>query len=160
MSMTPEIASKIIDGMRLNLKQVVLPELKDLPYPTEQAVSMYLLLKMLAGYTSNEFQEHIQSSNNEIKEVLVETTKSFHEYFVAENEAAEELRRKIDTTLKSHGSGNENIAEHQELTESLTQLIKAIWGGLEMKEDAKGILREKVNNILRKQLDRELALFT
>ena len=36
----------------------------------------------------------------------VETTKSFHEYFVAENEAAEELRRKIDTTLKSHESGN------------------------------------------------------
>jgi hypothetical protein len=160
MSMTPEIASKIINGMRLNLKQVILPQLQDMPYPTEQAVSMYLLLKMLAGFTSNEFQKHIQSSNNEIREVLLETLNSFPEYFSAENEAADDLRRKIDISLKSQESGNENYTEHQELTESLTQLIKAIWGGIEMKDEAKGALRGKVNNILRKQLDRELALFT
>ncbi len=159
MSMTPEIASKIIDGMRLNLKQVVLPELKEMPYPTGQAVSMYLLLKMLAGYTSPEFQKHIRDSNDEIRKVLVETSKSFHAYFHTQNEAAKELRRKINIALKTRESGNEIFAEHQALTESLTQLIKAIWGGLEMKEEAKGALRGKVNHILRKQLDREFALF-
>ena len=70
MSMTPEIANKIIDGMRVNLKQVVLPALKDLPYPMAQAVSMYSLLKTLSGYASPEFQHHIQKTNDEISEQL------------------------------------------------------------------------------------------
>jgi len=160
MSMTPEIASKIIDGMRLNLKQVILPELKERPYPTGQAVSMYLLLKTFSGYTSPEFQKHILRSNDEIRELLLDTSGAFKKYFFDENEAADKLHRKITDSLKDRESANEIFPEHKELSECLVQLIKAVWGGLQMEEEVKGALREKINHILHKQLDRELALFT
>ncbi len=160
MSMTPEIASKIIDGMRVNLKQVILPQLKELPYPTGQAVSMYLLLKTLSGYTSPEFQEHIQKSNYEIREILLEVSSSFNMYFPAKNAEADTLRLEIQNVLENREHVKDIATEHQELMNNLVRLIKALWGGLEMKEEGKNILKAKVNTCLRKQLNREFELFT
>jgi hypothetical protein len=80
-------------------------------------------------------------------------------YFYPEDETASELYKQIKIPLKDKESGNDITAEHLELTESLTRLIKAVWGGLEMKEEAKSVLRRKINVVLRQHLDRELSIF-
>jgi len=157
--MTPEIASKIIDGMRLNLKQVVLPALKDLPYPTAQAVSMYTLLKTLSGYASPDFQRHIQKTNDEISAIFVDIDSSFDAYFPIENEQLTELRSMIANALKIRETDKGHEALHKSLMESLVKLIKALWSGVEMNEKSRDTLKEKVNTCLRNQLNGELALF-
>lgn len=159
MSMTPEIASKMIDGMRLNLKQVVLPALKDLPYPTAQAVSMYTLLKTLLGYASPEFQQHIQRTNYEITAIFVDINASFDVYFPTENKHSSALRSMVTDILKIKETGLDREVIHKKLMESLVKLIKILWGGIEMNEKARDVLKAKVNGCLRNQLDGELALF-
>ena len=160
MSMTPDIVKKILEGMRLNLKGVVLPQLKDSPYPTGQAVSIYVLLKALMGYASPEFQTHIRESSNEMTSVLREAKELLCDGVSHEEEEVRNLCQELAGQLEKKQSAEDAMSQYQALSGTLTSLIKVLWSGIEIKEEARKGLKEKTNACLRKQLDRELALFT
>jgi len=160
MSLTPQIAQKIVEGMRFNLKNAVLPQLKDSPYPSAQAVSTYVLLKTIAGYVSPEFQRSILESSEEMRGILREAKSLICDRLSTDEAEVQILCQAIEERLEKKETSEDPFSEYQELTGSLTTLIEALWGKVPMEDEVKEVLKRKTNDCLRKQLDRELAFFT
>ena len=160
MSMTPEIAQKILEGMRINLKQAILPQLKNVPYPTAQAVSSYVLLKTLSGYTSHQFRIHILKSNEEMREIFQNARSMLCDASTGVKPGVATLCAAIEKQLAKKVPSDDPFSNYQQFMDLLTQLIQAIWGKAQMDAEVKQALRLQVNRCLRNQLDREIALFT
>ena len=158
MSLNPDIARKLFEGMRFNLKEVVLPQLKEYPYPSSQAVSIYVLLKTLAGYASPEYEKSIQDSIEEMRDILREAKRSFSDRFSEDAAKIRELRRGIEDKLKEGNMSTDPFAHYQELMGTLDMLMKAVWQDAAMDETTRKMLKQRINQYLRRQLDKELAL--
>ena len=120
MSMTPDIVQKLLDGMRLNLKQAVLPQLKGAPYPTAQAVSTYVLLKCLTGYTSPEFRQHILKSNDEMREAFQEAKKLLCNGSTGEMPEAANICKDLEDQLAKTIPSDDPLSDYQDFMDHLT----------------------------------------
>jgi hypothetical protein len=158
MSLTPDIVNKIIQGMRFNLKGVVLPALENKPYPTGQAVSTYVLLKSLAGYTSPQFRDHILESNREMRDVLEYAKKKLLKDPAGGGPEFKKWRDTLEDSLRENIGGGDPLSEFYRLAESITILIKVLWEEFKINADIKMDLRGKINTSLRNQLNRELEV--
>jgi hypothetical protein len=159
MSLSPDNVREILDGMRHNLMHVILPQLENAPYPTGQAVSIYVLLKTIGGYVSPEFRRHILESNGEMRQVLKETRRLFCDRLADSESKAGKFCQGLEEHLQKEGCAEDPFSEYQELMGRLAVLVKAIWGEVDMQQEVIKVLKMKVNKCMRKQLDRELALF-
>lgn len=160
MSITPDIARKLFEGIRFNLKDVVLPQLKDYPYPSSQAVASYVLLKTLAGYISPEYEKGIRDSIEEMRGILEEAKALFCDSLPAQQAAAKELCGAIKGQLQKQNALMDPYTQYQRLMRVIDMLMKSVWEDIEVDEKMRERLKHKLNQCLRRQLDKELALFT
>ena len=157
MSMNNEIAQRFFEGMRQNMKDIVLPELSA-NSSIGQAVSIYVLLKVMRGYASPDFVRIMSESNEDLESVFDEIDKllcgSRHPKSSDKNEVCSEIRRQIELGPSSGDLATRN----QEMNRVLCNVMKVIREGGKMENELGNNIMEKIRWGLRKQLDREMFL--
>lgn len=159
MSINREIVQSIIKGIRQSMKTVILPELTH-TFPVREAVSIYVILKTIDGYTSPEFSRIMSESNRDCEAVLKEIEDICCKTAADTSKYMDGICSEIESHIDRDFSAEDPESRNSELNKLFCEILRGVTDEATMERAIKDKIRKKIRWALRRQLDRELALLT